>query len=93
MLMIVGACDDTPSLQDRSCTIGIVGPDLVARWGAGGHVGRASDAASMPSRSICTSAAAAAPDRAVAGLDRAARSGDAEGTGAGLRLLARGGYA
>jgi hypothetical protein len=32
MLMIVGACDDTPSLQDRSCTIGIVGPDLVARW-------------------------------------------------------------
>jgi hypothetical protein len=33
MLMIVGACDDTPSLQDRTCTTSIVGPDLVARWG------------------------------------------------------------
>jgi Ni,Fe-hydrogenase III large subunit len=39
---IVSAYDDTPSLQDRTCTTGIVGPDLVARWGAGGHVGRAS---------------------------------------------------
>ena len=39
---IVRAYDDTPSLQDRTCTTGIVGPDLVARWAAGGHVGRAS---------------------------------------------------
>jgi Ni,Fe-hydrogenase III large subunit len=39
---IVRAYDDTPSLQDRTCTTGIVGPELVARWAAGGHVGRAS---------------------------------------------------
>ena len=29
-------------LQDRTCTTGIVAPGLVARWAAGGHVGRAS---------------------------------------------------
>jgi Ni,Fe-hydrogenase III large subunit len=34
--------DETPSLQDRTCLTGIVAPDLVARWGAGGFVGRAS---------------------------------------------------
>jgi Ni,Fe-hydrogenase III large subunit len=39
---IVDYYDETPSLQDRTCTTGIVAPDLVARWGAGGHVGRAS---------------------------------------------------
>ena len=39
---IVENYDDTPSLQDRTCTTGIVSADLVARWGAGGHVGRAS---------------------------------------------------
>jgi Ni,Fe-hydrogenase III large subunit len=39
---IVENYDDTPSLQDRTCLTGIVSPDLVARWGAGGHVGRAS---------------------------------------------------
>jgi Ni,Fe-hydrogenase III large subunit len=39
---IVRVYDDTPSLQDRTCQTGIVGPDLVARWGAGGFVGRAS---------------------------------------------------
>jgi Ni,Fe-hydrogenase III large subunit len=39
---IVRLYDDTPSLQDRTCTTGIVAPELVARWAAGGHVGRAS---------------------------------------------------
>jgi Ni,Fe-hydrogenase III large subunit len=39
---IVRLYDDTPSLQDRTCTTGIVAGDLVARWAAGGHVGRAS---------------------------------------------------
>jgi Ni,Fe-hydrogenase III large subunit len=39
---IVRLYDDTPSLQDRTCTTGIVGADLVARWAAGGYVGRAS---------------------------------------------------
>jgi Ni,Fe-hydrogenase III large subunit len=39
---IVRLYDDTPSLQDRTCTTGIVGKDLVMRWAAGGHVGRAS---------------------------------------------------
>lgn len=39
---IVRLYDETPSLQDRTCTTGIVGRDLVTRWAAGGHVGRAS---------------------------------------------------
>ncbi|MBI4273545.1 MAG: hydrogenase expression protein HypE [Rhizobiales bacterium] len=39
---IIQLYDDTPSLQDRTCTTGIVGKDLVAKWAAGGHVGRAS---------------------------------------------------
>jgi len=34
--------DDTPSLQDRTCTTGIVSNALVTRWGAGGPIGRAS---------------------------------------------------
>jgi Ni,Fe-hydrogenase III large subunit len=34
--------DETPSLQDRTCLTGIVAPDLVARWAAGGFVGRGS---------------------------------------------------
>ncbi len=39
---IVRLYDDTPSLQDRTCTTGIVDNGLVTRWAAGGHVGRAS---------------------------------------------------
>jgi Ni,Fe-hydrogenase III large subunit len=39
---IVRLYDDTPSLQDRTCFTGVVAGDLVARWAAGGHVGRAS---------------------------------------------------
>src|SRR5712671_1703584 len=39
---IVENYDDTPSLQDRTCLTGIVSGGLVARWGAGGYVGRAS---------------------------------------------------
>jgi Ni,Fe-hydrogenase III large subunit len=39
---IVRLYDDTPSLQDRTCTTGIVARELVERWAAGGHVGRAS---------------------------------------------------
>ncbi len=39
---IVRLYDDTPSLQDRTCTTGIVGNDLVTLWATGGHVGRAS---------------------------------------------------
>jgi Ni,Fe-hydrogenase III large subunit len=31
---------DTPSLQDRTCGTGVVAPELVKRWAAGGHVGR-----------------------------------------------------
>jgi Ni,Fe-hydrogenase III large subunit len=34
--------DETPSLQDRTCLTGVVAPDLVRRWGAGGFVGRGS---------------------------------------------------
>jgi Ni,Fe-hydrogenase III large subunit len=39
---IVRLYDDTPSLQDRTVATGIVAPDLVGRWAAGGYVGRAS---------------------------------------------------
>jgi Ni,Fe-hydrogenase III large subunit len=39
---IVALYDDTPSLQDRTCATGRVAGDLVKRWAAGGHVGRAS---------------------------------------------------
>jgi Ni,Fe-hydrogenase III large subunit len=39
---VVRVYDGTPSLQDRTCGTGVVGPELVARWGAGGFVGRAS---------------------------------------------------
>jgi hypothetical protein len=39
---IVRLYDDTPSLQDRTCTTGIVSHALVEQWAAGGHVGRAS---------------------------------------------------
>jgi Ni,Fe-hydrogenase III large subunit len=39
---IVENYDDTPSLQDRTCLTGTVSSELVVRWGAGGHVGRAS---------------------------------------------------
>jgi Ni,Fe-hydrogenase III large subunit len=39
---VVRLYDDTPSLQDRTCTTGFVGKDLVTQWAAGGHVGRAS---------------------------------------------------
>jgi Ni,Fe-hydrogenase III large subunit len=39
---IVRLYDDTPSLQDRTCTTGIVAAELVERWSAGGYVGRAS---------------------------------------------------
>ncbi len=34
--------DDTPSLQDRTVTTGILPPELASRFGAGGFVGRAS---------------------------------------------------
>ena len=39
---IVELYDETPSLQDRTCTTGIVSRDLVERWAAGGFVGRGS---------------------------------------------------
>ncbi|HXP72548.1 MAG TPA: nickel-dependent hydrogenase large subunit [Stellaceae bacterium] len=45
--------DDRPSLLDRTVTTGTVRPELVRRFGAGGHVGRASgrgvDARRLPS--------------------------------------------
>ena len=34
--------DKTASLQDRTVTTGILKPELARRFGAGGHVGRAS---------------------------------------------------
>jgi Ni,Fe-hydrogenase III large subunit len=34
--------DDTPSLQDRTVSTGILRPELAKRFGAGGYVGRAS---------------------------------------------------
>jgi len=40
--LIVDLYDDTASLQDRTVGTGIVRPELAARFGAGGHVGRAS---------------------------------------------------
>lgn len=39
---VVRVYDNTPSLQDRTCTTGIVRHELVRQWAAGGHVGRAS---------------------------------------------------
>jgi Ni,Fe-hydrogenase III large subunit len=39
---IVRLYDDTPSLQDRTCTTGHAPSDLVRQWAAGGYVGRAS---------------------------------------------------
>jgi Ni,Fe-hydrogenase III large subunit len=39
---IVRLYDETPSLQDRTCTTGIVSHELVMQWAAGGYVGRAS---------------------------------------------------
>jgi Ni,Fe-hydrogenase III large subunit len=38
---IVRIYDETPSLQDRTVSTGIVARDLAALWGAGGYVGRA----------------------------------------------------
>ncbi len=40
--LLVDLYDDTASLQDRTVGTGIVGRDLVERFGAGGFVGRAS---------------------------------------------------
>jgi Ni,Fe-hydrogenase III large subunit len=39
---LVAIYDDTPSLQDRMVTTGIVTPELARRFAAGGYVGRAS---------------------------------------------------
>jgi Ni,Fe-hydrogenase III large subunit len=39
---IAALYDDTPSLQDRTCTTGYTAPDMVRQWAAGGYVGRAS---------------------------------------------------
>ncbi|MBK5265782.1 MAG: NADH-quinone oxidoreductase subunit C [Alphaproteobacteria bacterium] len=39
---VVRVYDEAPSLQDRTVSTGIVSPELVQRFGAGGHVGRAS---------------------------------------------------
>jgi Ni,Fe-hydrogenase III large subunit len=39
---VVRFYDSTPSLLDRTRTTGIVSRELVTRWAAGGHVGRAS---------------------------------------------------
>ncbi len=40
---LVSLYDDTPSLQDRTVTTGIVSRDLARRFAPGGYVGRASD--------------------------------------------------
>ena len=40
--LLVDLYDDTASLQDRTVATGIVGRELVERFGAGGFVGRAS---------------------------------------------------
>ncbi len=42
---LVELYDNTTSLQDRTVTTGIVTPELVRSFGAGGYVGRASDRA------------------------------------------------
>ncbi|MDP1701263.1 MAG: NADH-quinone oxidoreductase subunit C [Aestuariivirga sp.] len=39
---VVRVYDEAPSLQDRTVSTGIVSAELVQRFGAGGHVGRAS---------------------------------------------------
>jgi Ni,Fe-hydrogenase III large subunit len=39
---VVRVYDEAPSLQDRTVTTGVVGAELAKRFGAGGHVGRAS---------------------------------------------------
>jgi Ni,Fe-hydrogenase III large subunit len=39
---LISLYDSTPSLQDRTVATGVLGADLVRRYGAGGFVGRAS---------------------------------------------------
>jgi Ni,Fe-hydrogenase III large subunit len=39
---VVRVYDDTPSIQDRTCSTGVVSQALAKQWAAGGHVGRAS---------------------------------------------------
>jgi Ni,Fe-hydrogenase III large subunit len=39
---VVRVYDDTPSIQDRTCSTGVVSPAMAKQWAAGGHVGRAS---------------------------------------------------
>jgi Ni,Fe-hydrogenase III large subunit len=39
---VVRVYDEAPSLQDRTVSTGVVSTELVKRFGAGGHVGRAS---------------------------------------------------
>ena len=42
MPRLVKLYDETPSLQDRTVTTGILRPDLAKRFAPGGYVGRAS---------------------------------------------------
>ncbi len=49
---LVELYDNTASLQDRTVTTGIVKPDYVRQWGAGGYVGRASGHAFDARRNI-----------------------------------------
>lgn len=50
---VVRVYDETPSLQDRTVKTGIIRPDLVRQFAAGGHVGRAAGRP-FDSRSVFT---------------------------------------
>jgi Ni,Fe-hydrogenase III large subunit len=49
---LVEVYDNTASLQDRTVTTGILKPELARRFGAGGHVGRASGRAFDARRAV-----------------------------------------
>ena len=72
---VVRLYDGTPSLQDRTCTTGIVSHELVKHWTAGGYVGRASAAISTRGATwpICPILASASVARSSTAADVDAR--------------------
>ena len=53
LAQVVHIYDDSPSIQDRTVTTGVVAPELVRRFAAGGHVGRASGRDFDARRDLC----------------------------------------
>jgi Ni,Fe-hydrogenase III large subunit len=53
LAQVVHVYDDSPSIQDRTVTTGVVSAELVRRFAAGGHVGRASGRDFDARRDLC----------------------------------------